>query len=110
MKQLIRLEEVGLYNITQTQSSNGDFVKTSTLVKKYQAIIESLTDNVSATVYGAKLNKMVRFSSVNKELENYLFSKYNNTSDNISKYQILYNNNYYKIVSLNKKYIDGERL
>lgn len=110
MKQLIRLEEVELYNLTSSQSPNGDYVKTETLIGTYQVIRESLTDNISATVYGADLNKMIRFSSVNKLLENYLFTKWNNTSDNVSKYRIKYNENYYKIKSLTSHYVDGERL
>lgn len=110
MKQLIRLEEAELYNKTSTQSPNGDFVKVETLVGKYKVIKESLTDNISATLYGANLNKMVRFSSVNKELENYLFTKWNSTSDNISKYVIKYDNNYFKIINLTSHYVDGERL
>lgn len=110
MKQLIRLEEVELYKIISSQSSNGDFVKTPTLINSYKVIKESLTDNISATVYGANINKMVRFSSVNKELEKYLFTKWNNTSDNVSKYQIKYDDNFYKIKNLTERYIDGERL
>lgn len=109
MKQLIRLREAELYKLTSVQTSNGDYVKSETLIKKYQVIVESLTDNISATIYGANINKMVRFSSVNKELENYLFTKWNNTSDNISKYQIKFENNFYKIESLTAKYIDCQR-
>lgn len=110
MKQLIRLEEVELYNVISTQSPNGDFIKTESLIDTYEVIKESLTDSISATVYGANLNKMVRFSSVNKKLENFLFTKWNNTSDNISKYLIKYDGNYYKINSLTARYVDGERL
>lgn len=109
MKQLIRLKEAELYKISSTQTSNGDYIKSQTLVKKYQVIVQSLTDNISATIYGANINKMVRISSVNKELENFLFTKWNNTSDNISKYEIKFEDNFYKIESLTSKYIDCQR-
>ena len=109
MKQLIRLKEAELYKLSSSQTSNGDYVKSQIFVKKYQVITQSLTDNISATIYGANINKMVRFSSVNKELENFLFTKWNNTSDNISKYQIKYDGNFYKIESLTAKYIDCQR-
>lgn len=109
MKQLIRLKNIDLYKITQTQSSDGDFIKTSSLVNSYKAAIEELRDEISATVYGSDINKMVRFSSVKHELEDYLYSKLNNTSDNISKYEIRYGQNKYNISNLTHKYIDGKR-
>lgn len=110
MKQLIRLKDVDLYNNTSTQQPNGEYVKVATKIASYKVIIEEIRDAISASIYGADLNKMLRISSINSELENYLFTKLNNSSDNISKYQIYYGNNKYDIENLTRKYIDCKRV
>ena len=110
MKQLIRLKDIKLYYIDSIQTPDGDFVKTSSFIKSYKAEVQELRDALSATIYGSDINKTVRFSSIRNELENYLYGKLNNTSDNISKYQIEFNNNTYEIVDLTRKHIDGKRL
>lgn len=110
MKQLIRLKNVELYNNISSQQPNGEFIKISNLIASYKCIIEEIRDDISASIYGADLTKMIRISSVNSELENYLYTKLNNSSDNISKYQIKYGNNNYTIENLTRKYIDCKRL
>ena len=72
--------------------------------------IKELNDNVSATIYGADINKILRISSVNKILEILLKEKLNNSSDNISKYRISYDTSKYKVKDVKSKYIDIERL
>lgn len=110
MKQLTRLESVNLNKIGKETLPDGDFKEIETLVGSYKVIIQELNDDVSATIYGADVNKILRISSVNKILEILLKEKLNNTSDNISKYRISYNNSSYKVKDVKSKYIDIERL
>lgn len=109
-KQLIKLIECELYNITSIQTSDGDFSETYSKIGDYKITTQELTDNVSASVYGANITKMLRISSIHQILEILLKSKLNNTSDNISKYRIKLNDIYYKIVNVKSKYIDIERI
>lgn len=110
MKQLTRLESIQLYSLGKTTLPDGDTQETETLVGNYKVVAQELNDNVSATIYGANINKIIRISSVNKILEILLKEKLNNTSDNISKYRITYGTSKYKIVDVKSKYIDIERL
>lgn len=110
MKQLTRLQEIELCQLTKSITPDGDTQEVSTKVGEYKVVVQELTDNVSATIYGANINKMLRMSSVNKILEILLKSKLNNTSDNISKYRITYLDNVFKIVDVKSKYFDIERL
>lgn len=105
----MRLKEISLYLISTTQSPDGDYIKTTSLVNNYKAVIEELRDEVSANIYGADINKMIRISSTHYDLEAYLYSKLNNTSDNISKYEIWYGQNKFSISNLTHKYVDCKR-
>jgi len=110
MKQLTRLESIDLYKIGKETLPDGDSQETETLIGSYKIIAQELNDNVSATIYGADINKILRISSVNKILEILLKEKLNNTSDNISKYRIHYGDSSYKVKDVKSKYIDIERL
>ena len=110
MKQLTRLESIDLYKVGKETLPDGDSQETETLIGTYKVITQELNDNVSATIYGADINKILRISSVNKILEILLKEKLNNTSDNISKYRFHYNNSIYKVKDVKSKYIDIERL
>ena len=110
MKQLTRLESIKLYRIGKEILPDGDSQETEILVGSYKVVIQELNDNVSATLYGADINKILRISSVNKILEILLKEKLNNTSDNISKYRISYGTSKYKVKDVKSKYIDIERL
>lgn len=109
-KRLIDLVECNLIKITPNTLPDGDIVDVETNIGTYKVTIQELNDNVSASIYGANITDMVRISSINGILEMLLKSKLNNTSDNISKYQILYDNTYYKIKNVKSKYIDIERV
>lgn len=108
MKQLRYLEEIELGKDTLIKQSNG--VKTATYQKvgDYLVQFQELTDEVSASVYGADVNRMYRISSPQSVLEQFLFSKVNNTSDNISLYVIVYNGARYKVRVVRKNWIDIE--
>jgi hypothetical protein len=110
MKQLIRLKECELYKVDQISTDDGDIADEYKPQGKYKIEVQELSDDVSASVYGANITKMLRISSINKILEILLKSKVNNTQDNISKYNIFYDNVYYKITNVKSKYIDIERI
>lgn len=109
MKQLIRLKSLSLYKCSTTILPDGDKEYTETLIDRYKCIVQELSDNIDASIYGSNINRMLRIASPKDELETYLKSKVNNTSDNISMYKIHYQNNVYKIISVRSKYIDLER-
>lgn len=109
-KQLTRLISCDLDKITKTTSDDGDLIESPMKVGTYSIMTQELTDEVSANVYGANLNKIKRISSVHNILEILLRSKLNNSSDNISKYRIIFNGEVYKITDVKSKYIDIEYL
>lgn len=109
-KQLIRLKSCELYKVTPTSTDDGDITESYDKIGDYKITTQELSDNVSASVYGANITKMLKISSVHQILEILLKSKLNNSSDNVSKYRILLDNIYYKIVDVKSKYIDIERI
>ena len=110
MKRLTRLESIELYKIGKVILDNGDSQETESNIGSYRVIVQEVNDKISANIYGANINKMLRMSSVNRILEILLREKMNNTSDNISKYQISYGGTRYKVVDVKSKYFDIERL
>lgn len=83
-------------------------METLECIKKYSIQTQELSDEISASIYGANIYKMLRIRSVNKELENYLYYKTNNKQDNISYYYIFIKNRKYKIKAVNQSGIDLE--
>lgn len=110
MKRLINLESVDLYKLSKITLDDGDSQETESNIGSYKVIVQELNDKVSANIYGANITKMLRMGSVNRILEILLKEKLNNSTDNISKYQISYGDSKYKIVDVKSKYIDIERL
>ncbi len=108
--QLRYLESVILKKAIKITQANGIKINTYQEIKPYKVQRQDIEDEVSATIYGADINEMVRISSVRYELERYLESKNNNTSDNISKYYISYKGFIYKIVSVKPHWIDIKRI
>ena len=102
------LENAYLKKATKTKQENGTYIETFIDVEIYRVQEQELDDEISASIYGANINKMLRIKSVRNELENYLYTKVNNKQDNISFYYIEINNRRYKIVSVNAKGIDLE--
>lgn len=105
--QLRRLKVCYLVQITHTKRSNGTQSDSYTQLTSYKIIPQDILDQVSASIYGASINKTIRISSIRNELETLLKSKLNSDSDNVSNYVIQIGNNYYKIVSV-EKWIDIE--
>jgi hypothetical protein len=110
MKRLIDLESIDLYKVGKIILEDGDSQETESKVGSYKVKIQELSDKVSANIYGANLNKMLRIGSVNRILEILLKGKLNNSEDNISKYKISYGDSKYKFIDVKSKYIDVERL
>lgn len=108
--QLRYLQEVILYVVEKEKQDNGIYVDTYNKIKKYKVLVQTLEDEVSASIYGADINKMYRLTSPNATLEKYLIPKVNNKADNISKYFIELDKSKYKIKAVNKFKIDIERL
>ena len=101
--------KVVLQKATKVKQNNGTFIDEYTFIDSYYTQKQSLEDEVSATVYGANLNNMLRLKSTDRSLEDYLKTKLNNKADNISKYFIFIGNVQYKIVAVND-YIDVLRI
>lgn len=103
------LEEATLKKSIQEKQANGTKVETSLdTIKKYKVQSQELTDEISASIYGANVFKMLRIRSVNKDLEDYLYARATNKEDNISMYYIFIKNRKYKIKAVNQRGIDLE--
>lgn len=108
--ELCKLETITLKNASKEKQSNGVYKDTYKDVLNYKVWIQSLDDEVSASIYGANLYKVKRLKTPKKDLETFLISKTNNEVDNISKYFIEYDNNLYKINDAKKSGVTIERL
>lgn len=102
------LENVTLEKSEKAKQDNGSYVEKYTTIEKYQVQVQELDDNISASIYGASIVNMLRMKSPLNKLEEFLSSKINNNTDNISKYRIEYKNKVYKIKSVNRKGIEIE--
>ena len=106
MKQLRYLENVELDIATREKQANGVAVMSYTKVGDFLIQQQDLTDEISASIYGADVNRMIRVSSPHYVLEGFLSEKVNNTSDNVSYYSLLINGFRYKIVAVKKHWVD----
>lgn len=95
--QLRYLQSVSLKKANKVKQSNGVYVDSYDLVKNYRAQLEDLSDEVSASIYGANLYKVKKVRSPKGTLEKYLATKLNNDADNISKYFLFIDEVIYKI-------------
>lgn len=103
------LKSVVLKKATKVKQNNGTFINSYTNVGNYKVQMQNLTDDeISATIYGAKITKMFRISTPLGDLEEYLLPKVDNKQDNISDYYVEYNDKTYKIVSVSEDKIDIE--
>ena len=102
------IKKAELKKATKTKQANGTYTESLENVKKYKVQIQDLNDEISASIYGANIYKMMRIRSVREVLEKYLYKKVNNKQDNISNYYIFIDERKYKIVSVNSKGVDLE--
>lgn len=105
------LEKISVKKATKAKQDNGAYISTYEDVKSYNCQIQDLvTDEISASIYGANITKMMRLSSPLKDMESFLLTKVNNKSDNISNYFVEYENNLYRITSVSKSRVDVEKI
>lgn len=105
------LIEVTLKKACWEKASNGQpVVKTYHHVKKYFAFKQNLEDDISVSIYGANINKMLRIETIRHELEQYLNNIIENKKEKVSDYFIFYNSSIYKITSVNEYKIVIERV
>lgn len=107
--QLRYLEPAILKVAIKEKQDNGTYIDTYTIIDTYMVQKQELQDQVSASIYGADINKMLRLKSPNAKLEKYLIPKVNNREDNISKYYIFIDDSQYKIKAVTSARIDIER-
>ena len=110
MKQLRYLVDIELDKETKTKQSNGLKISSYEKVQDYKVQVQELTDQISASIYGADVNRMYRVSSPHNALENFLKSKVNESSDNVSLYSLLLNGWRYRIVVVRNNWADIESL
>lgn len=108
MTQLRRLKKCELQRAEKQKQSNGTYIDIFNSVDNYKVVLQELIDEVSASVYGANINKTYRVNSPYNKLENYLATKLVNKEDNISKYYVLIDSKRYKVLSVKSKWIDIE--
>jgi len=102
------LERATLKKSTKTKQPNGTYLETLVVQDIYNVQTQELTDEISASIYGANVYKMIRIKSIKHKLEDYLYTKVNNKLDNVSNYYVMINDRTYKIVAVNVKGIDLE--
>lgn len=108
--QLRYLKPVTLCSSERIKQDNGEKVLQYNDIQNYNVEIQNIEDEVSASIYGSNITKMLRLKSPNKKLENYLIPKVNNKEDNISNYFIKISDSIYKINAVTESKIDIERL
>ena len=95
------LKPVTLQKASKQKQANGTYKNMYEKISVYNVQKQDLTDDeVSATIYGANINKMLRISSPLGKLEEYLLPKVDNKQDNISYYYIVMGTKTYKIASV----------
>ena len=103
------LKPITLKKAEKSKQPNGTYKNTYNEIANYRVQLQNLTDDeVSATLYGANINKMLRLSSPLGDLEEYLLPKVDNKADNISYYYIFIGTKTYKIVAVAEDRIDIE--
>lgn len=95
-----------LKKVSKTKQPNGTYIETLDLISSYSIQTQEISDEVSVSMYGADIYKMLRIMSINKELEAYLKPKVNDTNDNITLYCVFIDNIKYKIKSVRENWID----
>ena len=105
------LEKCTLKKATKEKTTTGNLINTNyEKINDYKIQEQVLQDEITSTMYGADVNKMLRIASPLHKLEKYLLPKVDNKEDNVSDYYIFYKDIQYKIVAVRDYYIDMKRL
>lgn len=110
MKAIRKLKICLLQKAKREKNNNGFSVETFEDVENYKVVMQELIDEISATIYGANIQKTYRISSPYCKLESFLFTKLTENKDNISYYYVVIDNKRYKIVSVKSKWADIQLL
>lgn len=102
------LETATIKKATRIKQPNGTYIETLEEIQDYRVQETEIDDEVSASIYGANLSKMLRIKSPRGKLESYLKTKVTNKQDNISYYYVFIDAKKYKIISVNSKGVDLE--
>lgn len=105
--QLRYLQKCKLIKGSKEKQANGSYKLTYSTIGEYDVQVQKVTDSISATVYGADINRMYRFSSPLKDLESYLADKFNYDDDNVTNY-FLELDKRYTIIAINDNWIDAK--
>lgn len=97
-----RQELIIVYKATKTKQPNGALVNTYTEQMRTYCEHNSLQDQVSATIYGTDINNIIRLTSKDNTLNEFIESKMNSSEDNISMYYIEFKGVKHKIRAFNK--------
>lgn len=108
MIQLRYLKDCELDITSSQRQPNGALTETYRPVAQYQVQMRELTDDISASIYGADVNNMYRVSSPYQTLEYFLKSKMNRSSDNISRYTLVIDGERYRIRAVRIHWADIE--
>lgn len=106
MIQLRYLETCYLCSRKKVRQPNGSITENISQIDSYQVQVQDLYDEVSASIYGADLNKTIRICSPHFSLEKDLLNKINFNADNITNYCIELGRFVYEILSVKKHWID----
>lgn len=109
MKLIRYLTEAKVLKSVKEKQANGSYVKSFQLVDTYNVQINNLEDEISATIYGANIDKMLSIMDALKKMYVFFIGKVDNIQDNISLYYIQIGNVKYKINSVKESGIVIER-
>lgn len=105
------LDKCTLKKAIKEKTNTGNLIVNNyEVVKDYRIQEQVLQDQVTSTIYGSDVNKMLRIASPLHALERYLLPKVDNIEDNISNYYIFYKGIQYKIIAVRNYFIDISRL
>lgn len=110
MKLVRYLINATLFRSKDEKQPNGAVIKIFEELETYRVIRRTLNDEVSATIYGSNIDKMLSISTPLSDLENYLMPKVSNKEDNVSGYYIQIEDTKYKINAVHEKNVIIERI
>ena len=103
------LENATLKKTIQEKQANGTILEVGLEDKgTYKVQSQELSDEISASIYGASVYKMLRIRSINQDLEDYLYARATNKLDNISLYFVFLGDRKYRVRAVNQKGVDLE--
>ena len=86
---LSKLTPIILYSVKSTRGVDGDIIEEYVNIFETKGAVQYLaSDEITASAYGANLDKTYRFKSIHNDLEHFLLEKTNNSPDNLTKYLV----------------------